>query len=298
MNEQDTLAAAVAVRQATPTCDGTDSGLAAIAQPRDHASIKTSHLTRRRRRPWHPNEVLDVSGTPPRLRQRPAVPGRVLDGIFSGISQPDIAQLFSKLAASTYISGVQLPGPSRRRGSAGLMLFLQLDLDAALALDPQARSQAGQRLVRLIAGNPVTMEQMTRHVPDGRLLRAGHHPPPADARREIPGSPTTASPARLPGTTSAAASQVARRLDAVALGLLREATGVQAPVAPLPSRGDDLVGFHNSATTPDLGFDGARSYSLMRPPRTGRRWITVLGEVEAGGVGLEYANSAVTCYFS
>ena len=28
-----------------------------------------------------------------------------------------------------------------------------------------------------------------------------------------------------------------------------------------------------SATGPDLGFYAARSYSLMRPPRTGRRWI-------------------------
>jgi hypothetical protein len=36
---------------------------------------------------------------------------------------------------------------------------------------------------------------------------------------------------------------------------------------------DDLepVGFQNSATVPDLGFYAARSYSLMRPLRTGRR---------------------------
>jgi hypothetical protein len=33
------------------------------------------------------------------------------------------------------------------------------------------------------------------------------------------------------------------------------------------------VGFQNSATGVDLGFYAARSYSLMRPPRTGRRWI-------------------------
>ena len=33
------------------------------------------------------------------------------------------------------------------------------------------------------------------------------------------------------------------------------------------------VGFQNSATGPDLGFYAARSYSLMRPPRTGRRLI-------------------------
>ena len=34
-----------------------------------------------------------------------------------------------------------------------------------------------------------------------------------------------------------------------------------------------LVGFQNSATGLDLGFYAARSYSLMRPPRTGRRLI-------------------------
>ena len=34
-----------------------------------------------------------------------------------------------------------------------------------------------------------------------------------------------------------------------------------------------LVGFQNSATSPDLGFYAARSYSLMRPLRTGRRLI-------------------------
>ena len=33
------------------------------------------------------------------------------------------------------------------------------------------------------------------------------------------------------------------------------------------------VGFKNSATDADLGFYATRSYSLMRPPRTGRRLI-------------------------
>jgi hypothetical protein len=33
------------------------------------------------------------------------------------------------------------------------------------------------------------------------------------------------------------------------------------------------VGFQNSAIGPDLDFYATRSYSLTRPPRTGRRWI-------------------------
>jgi hypothetical protein len=36
------------------------------------------------------------------------------------------------------------------------------------------------------------------------------------------------------------------------------------------------VGFQNSAIGSDLGFYAARSYSLMRPPRTGRRRIRSL----------------------
>ena len=87
----------------------------------------------------------------------------VLDGIYTGISQPDLGALFAKLAAST--SYEEFSALVRQaQGSAGLLRFLQLDLDTALALDPQAH-QAGRRLVRLIAGNPVTMGQMTRHVP-------------------------------------------------------------------------------------------------------------------------------------
>ena len=89
----------------------------------------------------------------------------VLGGIFGGISRPDIGTLFSDLEASTsyeqFSSLVQ-----QAQGSAGLMRFWQLDLDVALTLDPQARDQAGCRLVRLIAGNPVTMGEMTRHVAD------------------------------------------------------------------------------------------------------------------------------------
>ena len=53
----------------------------------------------------------------------------------------------------------------------------------------------------------------------------------------------------------------------------------------LPSDQGSLVGFQNSATGLDLGFYAARSYSLMRPPRTGRRLIRSLGEVGDGVVG-------------
>ena len=149
----------------------------------------------------------------------------VLDGIFGGITRPDIGPLLGKLAAST--SYEQFSSLVRQvQGSAGLMLFLQLDLDAALALDPRARSQAGQRLVRLIAGNPVTMEQMTRHVPD-----AGSYAPVTILLQQMPGGTRVAYnsvASALARYHDAAASQVARRLDAEVLGLLRQVTGMSA----------------------------------------------------------------------
>ena len=46
-----------------------------------------------------------------------------------------------------------------------------------------------------------------------------------------------------------------------------------------------LVGFQNSATDVDLVFYAARSYSLMRPPRTGRRLICSWERSAAGWSG-------------
>jgi len=121
----------------------------------------------------------------------------VLDGIYTGISQPDIGTLFAKLA---------------------------------LALDPQAH-QAGRRLVRLIAGNPVTMGQMTRHLP-----AAGSYAPITILIQELPGGGTqvaydTVASAIAP-YGDAAACQVAQRLDTEVLSLLHHATGIPATATP------------------------------------------------------------------
>jgi uncharacterized protein (DUF302 family) len=45
---------------------------------------------------------------------------------------------------------------------AGLIVFLELDLGAVLDLDPQA---SGYKILRIIAGDPVTMGRMTRSTP-------------------------------------------------------------------------------------------------------------------------------------
>jgi hypothetical protein len=147
----------------------------------------------------------------------------VLDGIFGGISRPDIGLLFSKLATSTsYQEFSSLVGQAK--GSAGLMVFLDLDLDHALTIDPQAPGWAGRRLVRLIAGNPVTMGEMTRHVAD-----AGSYAPVTILIQELPDGGTrvaydTVTSAIAPYHDTAAI-QTAQRLDTEVLTLLRQVTG-------------------------------------------------------------------------
>lgn len=146
----------------------------------------------------------------------------VLDGIYGGISQPDIQSLFREIAAST--SYDQLSSlVEQAQGSAGLMVFLRLDLDGALALDPEAPDWHGRHLVRLIAGNPVTMGQLTRHVAD-----AGSYAPVTLLVEEKPDGGTRVSydsvASALAPYDDPAASKVAGRLDTEVLTLLRGVT--------------------------------------------------------------------------
>jgi hypothetical protein len=103
-----------------------------------------------------------------------------------------------------------------------------------LTLDPQAPDWDGRRLVRLIAGNPVTMGQMTRHVAD-----AGSYAPVTILIQQIPDGGTrmaydTVASAIAP-YHDAAASEVAQQLDTEVLDLLRQVTGVPASATPDPS---------------------------------------------------------------
>ena len=170
-------------------------------------------------------QVLDIPVRRHVLTSKRPFPA-VLDGVYGGISQPDIGALFATLAASTsYEELSALVGQAQ--GSAGLMRFLHLDLDTVLTLDPQARDQAGRRLVRLIAGNPVTMGQLTRHLAD-----AGSYAPVTILIQELAGGGTrvaydTVTSAIAP-YQNAAAAQVAQRLDTEVLSLLRHATGMSA----------------------------------------------------------------------
>jgi uncharacterized protein (DUF302 family) len=152
----------------------------------------------------------------------------VMDAIHTGISRPDIEGLFRQLAASTSYEQFSAL-VSQAQGPAGLMRFLELELDNALALDPQAADK--HRLVRLIAGNPVTMGTMTRHVPD-----AGSYAPITILIEERPDGGTRIAydsiASEISSYHSAAASQVAEDLDSKVLGLLRQVSGLGPPVQP------------------------------------------------------------------
>ena len=92
------------------------------------------------------------------------------------------------------------------------------------ALLADAAGRAGRRLVRLIAGNPVTMGEMTRHVAD-----AGSYAPVTILIQEMPGGGTrvaydTVASAIAP-YHDATATEVAQRLDTEVLDLLRQVTG-------------------------------------------------------------------------
>jgi hypothetical protein len=105
-------------------------------------------------------------------------------------------------------------------GPADLMEFLRLDLGAAIAKGPGAKSG---KMVRIIAGNPLIMRQMAMLVPD-----AGSYAPVTILVYESGDKvhlcyDTMAS--LLSSYGNAEAMAVARSLDAKVIKLLNEAAG-------------------------------------------------------------------------
>jgi uncharacterized protein (DUF302 family) len=148
----------------------------------------------------------------------------VLDGLYAGIGQPDLPALFAKMAASaTYAEYRELIADAA--GGSGLLRFLHLDQGAALVKDPESGDQAGRKLVRILAGNPVTMTRMTRHVPG-----IGSYVPVTILVEERAGGGTRVSydtvASSIAHYENADASAVADRLDAKVLDLVRRATGL------------------------------------------------------------------------
>ncbi|MDX1892524.1 hypothetical protein [Mycolicibacterium sp. 050158] len=105
-------------------------------------------------------------------------------------------------------------------GSSGLIEFLSLDLGAALSKRDPAHAV---RLLRIIAGNPVTMSKMAATVPD-----VGSYAPVTILIAERPEG-TTLSYDRVASEIapygSAEASTVAAALDDAVVALLQHAAG-------------------------------------------------------------------------
>jgi hypothetical protein len=105
-------------------------------------------------------------------------------------------------------------------GSSGLIEFLSLDLGGVLAIRDPDRSR---RMLRIIAGNPVTMSKMTATVPD-----AGSYAPVTilvaerDAGVTLSYDRVASAIAPYAGQE---ASSVAEALDDAVLTLLRGAAG-------------------------------------------------------------------------
>jgi hypothetical protein len=142
----------------------------------------------------------------------------VVQRIYAGIGRPDMAKVMSGLAAAaTFDDYRQIIDDAA--GPSGLLRFLQLDEEAALAKNPDAE---GFRLVRIIAGNPVTMSEMARSVPD-----AGSYVPVTILAYQASGDvhvcyDTVASAIRPYGDERAL--KVAENLDQKVVALLNEAT--------------------------------------------------------------------------
>jgi uncharacterized protein (DUF302 family) len=145
----------------------------------------------------------------------------VLGLLDKGIGRPDFRELMRRMnEAPTFKEYASIIRGAV--GSADLMEFLRLDLGAALQKDPAVKAY---KIVRIIAGNPLIMKQMTEHVPD-----AGSYAPVTILVYEREGGvhvsyDTMAS--YLASSENEAALQVARELDTKVIRLLTEATASQ-----------------------------------------------------------------------
>ena len=100
---------------------------------------------------------------------------RPFDNILAAIkampsAHPDMVEFAKTTAAARtfpeFESTVQ-----KGLGKTGLMLFMELDHGSVIR---KATGRDKPRMVRLIMGNPLIMQQMARHVPDARLLCSRH----------------------------------------------------------------------------------------------------------------------------
>jgi uncharacterized protein (DUF302 family) len=86
----------------------------------------------------------------------------ILAAIKAVIGRPDIVAFAKRTAAAPTFTGFESI-VREGLGKTGLMLFMELDHGAVIR---KATDRDKPRMVRLIVGNPLIMQQMARHVPD------------------------------------------------------------------------------------------------------------------------------------
>ncbi|MBJ7338610.1 hypothetical protein [Mycolicibacterium sp.] len=142
----------------------------------------------------------------------------VVAAVYSGLGRvPDFRQLLTQW--STVHDAAEFEATvGEVSGTSGLIEFLSLDLGGALTVRDPAR---GRRMLRIIAGNPVTMSKMAATVPD-----VGSYAPVTILIAERSAG-TTLSYDRVASAIapygSGEATAVAEALDAAVLTLLHDA---------------------------------------------------------------------------
>jgi hypothetical protein len=143
----------------------------------------------------------------------------VTEGVYAGLGRPDFADLLRRADAIDNRPDFDALFAAEA-GSCGLIEFLTLDLGGVITLRVPAR---GMRMLRIIAGNPVTMSTMAATVPD-----AGSYAPVTILIAERDGGVTLSYDCVASAIATygdAAASAVAADLDAAVLALLESAAG-------------------------------------------------------------------------
>jgi hypothetical protein len=142
----------------------------------------------------------------------------LLADLYTGISRPNISELTQRLAATHDLTQFEDVANSAA-GSSGLLEFLHLNLGAAINV---GLSIAPCRMVRIIAGNPAIMRQMTEWIPD-----AGSYAPVTILIYESNGEVHVCYDrleSLLAAYDSATALKVAKDLDGKVISLIERAT--------------------------------------------------------------------------
>jgi len=88
--------------------------------------------------------------------------GDVLTAIKGAIGQPDMVEFSKTTSASRTLAELE-NAVGKGLGKTGLMRFMELDHGAVIR---KATGQDTSRMVRLIIGNPLIMQEMAKRVPD------------------------------------------------------------------------------------------------------------------------------------